>query len=143
MIRMTAVVGLALGGLLASCSSSDSGGDGQETFTVHGRLALIGEGAGAVGPCQASGGYSDINPGTQVTVEDASGKKLAVASLGKGESTGPSYVNCRFDILVPDVPAGDGLYVVQVGQRGERTYKQNDLETELGSALNLTLGSRS
>jgi hypothetical protein len=139
MIRTAAAI--AAIAVLTACGSSDTSADEPKTFTVHGRLVLLGEGAGQTGPCQGSDGFSDINVSTQVTVSDASGKKIAVGSLGEGESVGASNSNCRFEIAVGDVPAGEKLYTVQVGRRGERTYKQSELEKDMGSALDLTLGS--
>lgn len=141
MIRTLTTIALAAT-LLAGCGGGSDDESADETFTAYGRLTLAGQGAGTDGgACEGRGGYDDVNASTQVTVTDPSSKKIAVADLGAGTSTGGNGQNCTFSIKVPDVPAGEKLYTFAVGTRGEQTHARADVESELSSQLDLTLGS--
>lgn len=86
--------------------------------------------------CQGTGGYSDIGPGTSVTLKDGEGKILATATLGSGSGT---LITCTFTFTftnVPEVP----FYSFEVGRRGALTYSLDDMKSK-GWALGATLGS--
>lgn len=143
----SAAVTLTLAGL-------DSGGDGNDALTVHGTLQLDGDGSltvalprGLGAPCEGDGGYSDIGAGAQVTVTAPDGTVLAVGALDEGKMLEPGALGeydrfgiCEFSFAVTDVPAGHGLYGIEVAGRGVVTYEEN----RLGSVIDgpaLTLGS--
>jgi hypothetical protein len=84
--------------------------------------------------CQGSGGYSDIVPGTEVTVTNGSGKLLAQTTLGPGSGTDSS---CVFSFSVR-LTEGEDQYGVSVSHRGTVTFTFSQLDT-VGIAL--TLGS--
>jgi hypothetical protein len=113
------------------------GGPDEHPMTI--RFGLF-DATGDGGNCSdgGSGGYSDINPGTPVTVKDETGKIVASTELpdtGKdnGESTG-----CIWTMHVT-VPTDAKQYAVEVGRRGAVTYSHDKLvaahwttETSLG-----------
>ena len=79
--------------------------------------------------CSGSGGYSDIAPGAQVKVSDASGAVVAIGELGNGfarktyEQLPPNV--CQFAIVMDDIPdGGDGIYGVEVANRGVINFKK-------------------
>ncbi|MBU9763095.1 DUF732 domain-containing protein [Mycobacterium sp. TNTM28] len=73
--------------------------------------------------CQGANGYSDVNPGTPVTVKNGHGDVLVGAALGpgKGDST-----TCTFTFTVP-VTEGEDRYVLSIGRRGEFSYSFDQL----------------
>jgi hypothetical protein len=85
------------------------------------------------GGCQGTGGYSDMTPGTAVTVADSSGRVVATGSLGEGTDQGGA---CELSIGVPGVPAGLSEYVVTVSHRGSQVIPGD----QVGQPLVLTLG---
>jgi len=106
-----------------------------ETFNVSGSLTLS-DGAmhSRLEPCSGSGGYDDIGQGTQITIRDGDGTKVALGALASGHPGG-STVGCIYRYAVLDVPAGGGIYSVEVGSRGEINFT----EAEAGN-VSLTLG---
>jgi len=74
--------------------------------------------------CTGTGGYSDIQAGTEVVVKDQAGKVLATASLGDGRVDSGT---CVFDFSVSHLPDAD-FYQVEVSHRGNVTYSKADLE---------------
>lgn len=84
--------------------------------------------------CRGDGGYSDIQPGAQVTVSDASGTVLAVGELGQG---GDTVEPCVMPITVPGVPHGEDFYRVEVAGRGGITVDKIDAQAGL---VDLTVG---
>jgi hypothetical protein len=89
-------------------------------------------GPGGIG-CQGSGGYSDLRPGSGVTVQDASGTIVAVGSLTIGV---PSGGGCDLYFEVPDLPTSD-FYQIEVGNRGTVTFTE---EQAHGGEVMLTIG---
>ena len=77
--------------------------------------------------CSGSGGYSDIDQGTQVTVKNGKGDILTTTSLEPGE--GGRYL-CTFPFSF-DVTEGEERYVVSVGRRGEMSYSFAELKSGL------------
>src|SRR6185312_221315 len=88
-VAVVAVVALAAG-FGAGYAAHGSGTASKKTVTVHGSLTLAqgaykeGDGTG----CTAGDGYSDISPGTAVTIGDDTGATLAVGQLQAGQVTG-------------------------------------------------------
>ncbi len=84
--------------------------------------------------CRGSGGYDDLREGAQVVVTDATGKSIGIGTLG----TGVSNTNiCTWEFSVT-VPAGGGIYGVEVSHRGKLQYSEADLA---GRPLKLSIGS--
>ncbi|MFD3537016.1 hypothetical protein [Streptomyces sp. NPDC058664] len=88
------------------------------TFLLTSSVVSDGEGG-----CEGSDGFDDITEGAAVTVYDASGTVIATGGLGESTRTGTT---CRFDVLVPGVPTGQGFYKVEVTHRGTLQISEND-----------------
>jgi hypothetical protein len=110
-----------------------------ETHTITGYFTVRQQGINFLGQCTGSGGYDDIQAGTQVTVRDAGGQIIAVGSLGPGvahDDMGTPMTSddpiespmCVFPILVRDVPDSD-FYAIEVSHRGELTFTRAELES--------------
>jgi hypothetical protein len=83
--------------------------------------------------CAGQGGYSDIGPGTEVTVMDGSGKLMAKGAIDSSyNQSGP----CMLTFKVFDVPGGAKFYKVHVSHRGEMSYT----ESEAKAGIAVTLG---
>lgn len=108
----------------------------QGPFSTDGTLTLTESGAGlATGEsCSGTGGYSDIDFGTQVNVTDADGTLVATGSLDLGEKTDEG---CAFTFTVDDIAPGSKFYTVEVSHRGGLTQTEADLRT---GGLAFTLG---
>ncbi|MET9154501.1 hypothetical protein ABZX82_25035 [Streptomyces griseoflavus] len=105
-------------------------------FSTDGTLTVAGIGAG-LDPeelCSGTGGYSDIDFGTQVNVTDATGTLVAVGSLGFGQKT---ELGCEFPFTVDDVTPGSKFYEVEVSHRGSLTQTEDELRA---GGLAFTLG---
>ncbi|MEU6339397.1 hypothetical protein ABZ883_00360 [Streptomyces sp. NPDC046977] len=107
-----------------------------EPFRTDGTLTLTEVGAAleAGEPCSGTGGYSDIDFGTQVNVTDAEGTLVATGSLGLGEKIDEG---CAFTFTVDDITPGSKFYTVEVSQRGGLTQTEADLRA---GGLAFTLG---
>lgn len=146
-IRALSVVAIAL---VSACSSaapnddaSPSGASSQSGITATGFIAVRSKGLDAEerfdgGPCTALSGYEDIAQGADVVVRDSEGKTVALGALRGGSLTGVEQVDifCRFGFAIPDIPAGQGFYTFEVGNREPKQLT----ESELGSPLMLQLG---
>ncbi|GAA2873688.1 hypothetical protein GCM10010472_33700 [Pseudonocardia halophobica] len=126
-----AALGLVIGiGAVASAASS---------MDVTGTFRLVDDGyygyggfsSGSV--CSGGGGYSDIHAGTGVTIANAAGAVIATGSLSPGRAS--SSTTCDFTFTVPDVPAGEDFYQVEVSHRGTLTYTADELRAGLGLSL--------
>jgi hypothetical protein len=105
------------------------------TLTVQGTLELHDTNLFLAGSgCAGQGGYSDIASGAAVTITNATGAMVALGRLEDPQLA--SLGECTFSFSVPDVPAGDGFYGVEVSHRGSVKYA----EADLASPLTLTLG---
>ncbi len=82
--------------------------------------------------CTGAGGYSDVSPGTVVTVKNGKGEILTTAYLEEG--SGGRYM-CSFPMQF-EVTEGQDRYVVSVGRRGELSYSFDELRAR-GVALEL------
>ena len=85
--------------------------------------------------CYTTGGYSDVNSGTTVTVKNGDGKLLGVTDLSSGVTAG-SY-SCKFSFKM-EVPNSE-FYVFDIGNRDEVRHSKDEDEAE-GWKLELTLG---
>jgi hypothetical protein len=111
------------------------------SFTASGALVLKrGEfswNSAADPTCQGLNGYSDLRAGTQVTVTDASGKKLAIGVLAKGnagdfstEADGTQRAaSCSLPFAVSGVPRGVGPYGIEISHRGVQNYNEAQLDS--------------
>ncbi|MGW3246554.1 hypothetical protein [Streptomyces sp. NPDC001070] len=107
-----------------------------EPFGTDGTLTLIKVGTGLETgePCSGTGGYSDIDFGTQVNITDADGTLVATGSLDFGEKT---EAGCTFAFTVDDITPGSKFYTVEVSHRGGLTQTETDLRA---GGLEFTLG---
>ncbi|MER6627469.1 hypothetical protein ABT301_04385 [Streptomyces sp. NPDC000987] len=109
------------------------GADGP--FSTDGTLTVAGIGAGLDEElCSGTGGYSDIDFGTQVTVTDADGTLVAMGSLGLGEKT---EQGCEFPFTIDDITPGSKFYTVEISHRGGLTQTEEELRA---GGLAFTLG---
>jgi hypothetical protein len=100
---------IALALILAGCGggggSSDTTATSLESYAITGRFILLGSAADedfveyerTSGPgvaCAGTGGYGDVKPGIQVTVEDEKGTVIGNGALSEGSSVSDG---CSFD----------------------------------------------
>lgn len=86
--------------------------------------------------CWGAGGFDDLRPGAQVTVEDPSGKVLAAGTITTGEAdalAGSRQCALRFEVA--DIPAGETLYGLVVGRRDPVQMREETLR----APINLTI----
>jgi hypothetical protein len=81
------------------------------TFTMTGVIEISGGGDQITladdGTCSGTGGFSDMTPGTAVTVADGTGKIVATGSLGPGSQPANGIgLECDLPITVDAVPLG-------------------------------------
>jgi hypothetical protein len=77
--------------------------------------------------CIGQGGYSDIGPGTPVTLKDETGTIIASNALTTGTDVG---IGCQWLIFMEDVPTDREFYVAEIGDRGEISYSRDRLVDE-------------
>jgi hypothetical protein len=131
------VLGLIWGGTAAISAASTFDVSGTFQLTQTSSYRSYSYGSFTTGSsCSGSGGYSDIDTGSSVTVYDGSGAVVATGILGSGRATSSS--TCEFAVTVPDVPAGSDFYQVEVSHRGKVTFEGRRLQTD---GFSLTLGS--
>lgn len=102
-----------------------------ETATISGSFTLNVDDPNPYAPaievdgasCVGASGYSDVNPGTPVTVKNGKGEILTTTYLEEGK--GGRYM-CTFGFTF-DVTEGQDRYVVAVGRRGELSYSFDEL----------------
>lgn len=63
--------------------------------------------------CTGRHNYSDLQEGAQVVVKDGEGTKVGLSTLGAGVMTSGAK-RCTWEFEVPDVPAGGGVYSLDV-----------------------------
>ena len=124
----------------------------------------LGSGAPAFaeGDCRVAGaGYDDVHRGTQVTVSDESGSKVAIGALGPGSlvDTKREYIPevpgtpgitdtipgfwtetgyCSYTLVIKGVPDAT-IYAVEVAHRGQVSVTRQEL-VRTGWTMNMTLG---
>ncbi|MGV9814339.1 hypothetical protein ACWDTQ_20790 [Streptomyces cellulosae] len=110
--------------------------DMEGPFSTDGTLTVTGIGAGLEPGelCSGTGGYSDIDFGTQVNVTDAAGTLVAMGDLGLGEKT---ELGCEFPFTVDDITPGSKFYTIEVSHRGGLTQTEEELRA---GGLAFTLG---
>ncbi|MER7126762.1 hypothetical protein [Micrococcus luteus] len=84
--------------------------------------------------CTTRGGYSDIQEGAQVVVTDASSTTIALGQLAHG--SWDRHTGCVFFFNIPDVPADQKFYGVEVSHRGRLQYTAEQVVKPLA----LTIG---
>lgn len=121
-----AVALIGAGILLTGCGSDEPA---TRTVTVEFRLA---DADTAFFGCKGAGGYSDIGPGTSVTVRNGKGDVLGVGKLGEGlpSNNGVQVYFCDWTVQIPDVPVDEDFYAVEVADRGEITSSGKDLAAD-------------
>jgi hypothetical protein len=86
--------------------------------------------------CWTDGGYTDIEDGAQIEVQNGEGDTLALGTLGTGvmNSTG----DCEFPFTISDIPEGESIYSFRAGNsvRGGMKYTRDQLK-EMGEVLAL------
>lgn len=112
-IAVAVVAGVVMFGMAGASNTIDG------TFTLADSSGFSNTGTGCVG----DGGYSDIRPGTAVTVRDGSGTILGTSSLGPGEEL---VVWCQFEFTVAGIPKAD-FYEIEVGRRGSLSYSYDEM----------------
>lgn len=123
----TAVAGLSAIALLVGCSApgKDAPSPSPSVFTVSGTMTVrahINMSEPDDGdPCRADNGYDDIATGSQVEVQDAAGKTLALGVLDPGVRADKYF--CRFAFTVNGVPDGGDIYGVAVGRESRGAVK--------------------
>ena len=110
-----------------------------EPFALTGTLALNSDTIRTSGlpmgySCAGDHDYSDLGPGTAVTVHDETGKLMAKGSI---ESSSKQSGSCMLNFTVYKVPGGGALYKVEVSHRGQMSYT----EAEAKAGINIQLGS--
>jgi hypothetical protein len=88
--------------------------------------------------CEGTGGYSDIHPGTQVTVKDEAGVIVGSGTLGAASSPADTRYPCEYPFSISEVGPAK-FYSVEVGKRGALTYSAADMD-KMGWKVSLTLG---
>ncbi|MBT2392281.1 hypothetical protein J7E87_23370 [Streptomyces sp. ISL-1] len=123
------------GGTSSSTTAADET-SGPEPFGTDGSITLASVGAGLESGalCSGTGGYSDIDFGTQVNITDAAGTLVAHGSLDLGEKT---EAGCTFPFTVDDITPGSKFYTVEVSHRGGLTQTEAELRA---GGLEFTLG---
>ena len=80
------------------------------------------------GACSTAGAYSDITPGTDVTVRDDTDKVVGSAFLAAGTlAMTTAKPVCVFEFTVTGIPDAKS-YAIEIGQRRGVTYSAADLE---------------
>jgi hypothetical protein len=93
--------------------------------------------------CYGQDGYSDIGPGTQVTVRNEGGVLIGTTTLGAGSvqpwpEVGPQAKRCVFPFTFGSVPDA-GFYGFEVSHRGEIQESREEL-SGAGWHIDLYLG---
>jgi hypothetical protein len=80
-------------------------------------------------PCAAKSGYDDVQEGTEVVISDAAGTTLAVGQLeaGKVVRSEAGFNVCEFRFQVSGVPGGHSTYRVEISDRGDFHYNQDEM----------------
>lgn len=130
---------LALAGCSSSAGATLTPSPAATAFVVNGSITVPGmsETGSDDEVCAAREGFDDIAVGGQVTVSDASGKTIAIGTVGRGGFVKAS-VSCRFLFSVLDVPLGEKFYGVHVGKGPRGIVQFTRAEMQAGPELSLT-----
>ena len=113
------------------------------TFVLSGTITVDGSPGTTIASsdgttCEGAGGYSDITPGTAVTVANAQGQVIATGALGTGVmASGGGIGACSLSFSVPNVPDGLPTYSLTISHRGTQVIPS----AEAHSGVALSLGS--
>jgi hypothetical protein len=118
--------------IAAAPSSANATSFQRREVIVHFQLNAVG---GSGTGCQGTGGYSDIGPGTQVTLKDQSGTILAAGPLGTPTNSYP----CTWTAFLEQVPMDRQFYSLEVSHRGQITKSLQELQST-GYAFDVSLG---
>lgn len=136
LIGIAAALGLAAGGVVAglALTSDPTSSSPSTTFTLRGSVTIENNNAGSIGytgaNCHGAGGFSDLVPGTAVTISNTTGQVVATGALGTtrttstvmsapaiGLSATPYVTGCTMSFAVQNVPDGLPSYVVTISHR--------------------------
>ncbi|MGH3438120.1 MAG: hypothetical protein ACRDRN_16835 [Sciscionella sp.] len=132
------VVAGGIGGGFAIAGTSGAAPHAVAAFSVSGTLTITDPQAGlsydaggitapSADSCHGSGPYSDLTPGTAVTVANPRGQIVATGSITPGSRTiyddgQDSYqyiaTSCSMTFYVPNVPGGLASYALTISHRG-------------------------
>ncbi|OLE27960.1 MAG: hypothetical protein AUG44_08710 [Actinobacteria bacterium 13_1_20CM_3_71_11] len=108
-------------------------------FMMSGSITIKSDGRGITsdsgGTCYGRGGYSDLAPGTAVTVADPQGHIIATGSLRPGKLLTVT-TGCQLSFLVGPLPQGLASYSVTVSHRGTQVIQPEEAQDE----VQLTIG---
>lgn len=105
--------------------------DVPKTFAVHGTMSVS---------CSSYGcaGFSDLQSGAQVEIVNQSNEVLGVGTLLPSTSTGSAYSSKSFEFDVKDIPRGERLYGVHVGNNNRGViWKTEEEASTVGFALSI------
>jgi hypothetical protein len=138
MTRRT-MAALAVAALALEACGGSAAATKPKTHTLAGTITLGAEQGDGVarsgGSCRGTGGYSDMDGGTPVTVEDEDGTVIGSGELKFGKTAGTAggfWAECEFPFYVSDLPDDAKFYVVRIGSgnRGELSYSHAELEEQ-------------
>ena len=98
-------------------------------------LASLESGATYACPLGAGGGFSDLVPGAQVVIADASGTVIATGELQGGVL---SIHGCTFTFRIAKIPT-ESYYEITVTQRGALDYSYSEMQKD-GWHVTSTIG---
>jgi hypothetical protein len=115
-------------------------GGAAETHTVTGEISLHGSGSTYLSDgetCSGTGGYSDLDQGTQVTLHNGKGESLANSALESGIYDSSTRA-CVFSYSLSAVPK-DTFYRLEVSHRGVLEYSYAEMQDN-GWEIHSTIG---
>ena len=112
-----------------------------ETATIAGSFTVNDDSPNTYSPsievsgsaCSGAGGYSDIGPGTEVTVKNGKGDILTTSALEQGEG---GRILCSFPFSL-EATEGEDRYIVSEGRRGDLSFSFGELKA---NGVSLFLG---
>lgn len=106
------------------------------TDTFEGTFLLVGSTSGNGETCRGDGGYGDMGSSTTVLVTNDEGDTLDRTDFGSAEpDSGDGMCQWSFEL---ELSEGEDRYIVEVGDRGDRTYTWSELQQD--GALEFSLG---
>ncbi len=77
----------------------------------------------------SDGGYSDIEAGAQIEVQNGEGATIALGTLAPGVKDG---ADCDFGFTISDIPEGESIYSFRAGNsiRGGMKYTRQQLKDD-------------
>lgn len=127
----------------------------KKTFTISGSIKIPNNFAGSIdyvgNQCHGGGGYSDLTPGTAVTVADSTGAIVSTGSLHAGSRADKTTISaapeiglksdqevvasCTVSFTATDVPEGLPQYVITVSHRGSQVVSAAEAHGEVNFTL--------